>query len=638
MTEQEAYDPAVSTGPFATRIYDAQTVSIENQHDENDVDADKISYCTLELDFSVESILNRHLVGARQQQQDFVELLQPESIETDKLVHSVKELWDDERRRRSAKGESGPNDVVDADLTTPRQWDTKAPGEFTWKSEPVWRDKIDVRVATDLEDYHSLPGHSARVPDFATFVAESARIARVEKEREKEVRTTFAQVEALYPGRMALDEQERYEYGAWAVRKARDDEGNPFAASPSRAKGKGRTLDQVNLDEEALRAWIAQRKGGRPYAGRGKGPAEVDLDVDIKEESDDEGYPNLDPLQMTQAQRNEARGGLADSEEELEEEEEERERIEQEVTASDVEIVEFGVDAITAVEVEQMGELREEFEEFDGEVDMDDEVDGRPTKKQRIASPSVVSPIAPRSSNPFSSPTRSPRFKIAGPSTFAMEEDNSSVLDHRDDDAMYDGASVTSGSQDHSGSLAPTTIRTEMCFDDLPADAFDDYHSTPTPSPTLHQSAPSLVPLHLRSFIGSDPALELEQPAAESSESVTLSLSISSLVETPLPTPSGGSIDSRKRVTFAVSEDGDALPSSRTSVVRSSRSQSDASTASIRGDPALMGSVSSSNCEPDLLSSSLNHLSVQHSTPQARAGPSSRKKLLRLDRSSSDNS
>lgn len=62
------------------------------------------THTTLELDVLPHQILNRHRLQQRCLHQDFVELLYQPLHPEEKLVPAMRELWEDERRRRLAKG------------------------------------------------------------------------------------------------------------------------------------------------------------------------------------------------------------------------------------------------------------------------------------------------------------------------------------------------------------------------------------------------------------------------------------------------------------------------------------------------------------------------------------------------------
>lgn len=63
----------------------------------------KDTYTPLEIDILPHQILNRRRLTARHLHQDFTELLHKPLDPDEKLVPAVRELWEDERRRRAAK-------------------------------------------------------------------------------------------------------------------------------------------------------------------------------------------------------------------------------------------------------------------------------------------------------------------------------------------------------------------------------------------------------------------------------------------------------------------------------------------------------------------------------------------------------
>lgn len=64
----------------------------------------KDTFTPLEIDILPNQILNRRRLKPRALHQDFIELLHQPLDPNEKLVPAVAELWEDERRRRAAKG------------------------------------------------------------------------------------------------------------------------------------------------------------------------------------------------------------------------------------------------------------------------------------------------------------------------------------------------------------------------------------------------------------------------------------------------------------------------------------------------------------------------------------------------------
>lgn len=73
----------------------------------------KETFTSIEIDILPHQILNRQRLMPRLLHHDFIELLHKPSDPNEKLVPAVAELWEDERRRRAAKGLStGTNDMM----------------------------------------------------------------------------------------------------------------------------------------------------------------------------------------------------------------------------------------------------------------------------------------------------------------------------------------------------------------------------------------------------------------------------------------------------------------------------------------------------------------------------------------------
>ncbi|BGP52794.1 DNA polymerase zeta [Rhodotorula sphaerocarpa] len=214
----DEYNRPSCTGPYAFRTYTIATVPRARMHPPvDDGGPAKTSYMRLELDLPVSAILNRRRLTPRNLHHDFVELLHPERVERGRNVRSVRELWEDEQRRRSARGESGPVDIVDDE---PRAWDDRPEGAPIWKREPEFRAKVQARVDEDLAKYRERLGPKGRSkPDFSTYVEEKDRLFEGNQSFWLDrIRTAFEQVDAIYVERFIEDEAKNYPFGAWAVR------------------------------------------------------------------------------------------------------------------------------------------------------------------------------------------------------------------------------------------------------------------------------------------------------------------------------------------------------------------------------------------------------------------------------------
>jgi len=149
-------DPAVSPGsemllPSRLRRWTTATTAAHYLHPQT---LGPTSRTALELDVHVGAILNRLTIVPRELHHDFVELAQG-GLGTDrKLVDSLEELWEDERRRRRAAGKStaGENDLGKLSYGTRLGSADEVPGRSVgWGSEPRWWAEVDARIAQDRE-------------------------------------------------------------------------------------------------------------------------------------------------------------------------------------------------------------------------------------------------------------------------------------------------------------------------------------------------------------------------------------------------------------------------------------------------------------------------------------------------------
>lgn len=291
------------TGPYGTRVYTAETVPAEQQHDSS-TGPPKATYCALELDLPISSILNRRKQQPRDIHHDFVEWLQPDSIESGgKLVKSLKELWDDETRRRNARGEPGPPDVDGSAIhpdEPPREWDSRDERAPFWAAEPALRKKVTQRADASLREFWTKQGHA---PAFDTFVGDVAKMDGTQRGFLARLRTSFESTEGLFARTMEQDEASQYEYGAWAVRgigldvaRAADEKAGVGAArrDGNRDRARSSTVQpmlDVDVNEAVVQATQAalDRIDDEPGSGDGdaRGRGEEDEDEGIASDFDD---------------------------------------------------------------------------------------------------------------------------------------------------------------------------------------------------------------------------------------------------------------------------------------------------------------------------------------------------------------
>lgn len=238
-----------------------------------------MSYSALELDLPSSAILNRGSNPPRKIHHDFIEKLLPETVERGKLVRSVKELWDDERRRRTARGESGPYDLQD---TAPREFDTRDPKDPIWRSEGRLREKVEDRAHDDLKKYREQVGPRGKgAPEFGSYVEEQEKMQGRKTHWIDRIKTTFEQVDAIYISRFEQDERETYEFGAWAVKGI-------GTATREEEKAWEQEIN-VNMSRLLVTQSEEKRRKALERAEKAKnGSLEVDSDVERDPDEEDE--------------------------------------------------------------------------------------------------------------------------------------------------------------------------------------------------------------------------------------------------------------------------------------------------------------------------------------------------------------
>ncbi|KAA1065375.1 DNA polymerase zeta, variant 2 [Puccinia graminis f. sp. tritici] len=175
------------------------------------VDLAKSSYCPIELDCTVADIMNRHWVKERQLHQDFVEFLQQPIPEEEKLVQSVKELWEDERKRRQKRGQTGPEEVRETGPSSQRDYPRGEQPQ--WFMEPNFRTQIEELIRKkhrDLADQQDIEDPAEPEIAFKHFVKPESNLSKL-------IPTTFQAVDAIHVNKWIKDEQEDNPYGVWAI-------------------------------------------------------------------------------------------------------------------------------------------------------------------------------------------------------------------------------------------------------------------------------------------------------------------------------------------------------------------------------------------------------------------------------------
>lgn len=242
-----------------------------------------------------------------------MEYLQPELIKEGKLVKSLEELWKDEERRRAAQGLEPPEEIKD---TAPRLWDERDEKEPLWAVEPELRKKIEEVAAKSLQDFRTQVGVQ-KDPMFGTYVDDLAKMNKVERGFLSRIRTAFEQVEGLFEERLRLDEENQYEYGAWAVkglginvakeaeagdagRKARQQSAALYEVNDARLKATQAIIDKFKADG------MSDFSGGEESDDDGESVRAMSEGVDRDQDLDDDFDSDLDDEQENGAEGSES--------------------------------------------------------------------------------------------------------------------------------------------------------------------------------------------------------------------------------------------------------------------------------------------------------------------------------------------
>lgn len=177
----------------------------------------------LEVDVVAHQILNRHKLSARSVHHKLTIPAPPMS--SDPLVLSVRELWEDERHRRVARGLS-PTPPVPIDLSK----SSRGKGG-DWVAEARWWEELRAKIQREREDDQMMVESEARW--------------------EKWVMTTFESVEALWepkwrtwkPGRT-----EPKDLNVAPLLADVEEVENPFAQASQSESWTGRTAKIVGVD------------------------------------------------------------------------------------------------------------------------------------------------------------------------------------------------------------------------------------------------------------------------------------------------------------------------------------------------------------------------------------------------------
>jgi len=176
---------------------------------------------------------------------DFVELLKHPVSGDEKLVQSVKELWEDERKRRQKRGQTGPEEVRETGPASQRDYSR---GEQPpWFMESSFRTQIEElirnkhRSATREEKHHPVQPEIA----FQNFIKPESKLSQI-------IPTTFQAVDAIHISKWIKDEKEENPYGVWAIHGI----GTSFASKPDTKETSKQSADTAFSEEAELHLGI----------------------------------------------------------------------------------------------------------------------------------------------------------------------------------------------------------------------------------------------------------------------------------------------------------------------------------------------------------------------------------------------
>lgn len=306
-------------------IFTRSTIPPSMLYSKRDDSPPRISHSALEFDIHVSWILNRHLIKERNLHSDFTEFLNNPIPDDFKFVHSVRELWEDERRRRKMKGLDGPMEVSEnsaeellGGLTAgprslPKEPDSDA-RMYGIGSQPPWQrfNENNARFQELVEKdrlAYAASHPNAPIPAFETFARKEKKGGWMEK-----IQTAFQSVEALFEETLLKDEEEHNPFGAWAVRGigvAVSKADSKSVAGQAMDKGKSRApsedldvnpqylamlgtqagrarLAQMEDEEARVDAYVEKEGEDGNYDPLGEGPDEMNQPASDEEELDEQ--------------------------------------------------------------------------------------------------------------------------------------------------------------------------------------------------------------------------------------------------------------------------------------------------------------------------------------------------------------
>ena len=158
--------------------------TIPASHISDDDKVPRQSHCSLEVDVCAQDILNRLDIASRPLHHDFVECKHPINT-SEKLVHSMAELWRDETRRRRSRMGVAESSPFPPEALVSVSADPRNSQPDGWIHEEDYLQKI--KTIIDFEQNKS----GAKKLDFETFISKTFL--------EAQIKTSFESVGDLFP-------------------------------------------------------------------------------------------------------------------------------------------------------------------------------------------------------------------------------------------------------------------------------------------------------------------------------------------------------------------------------------------------------------------------------------------------------
>ena len=235
------------------------TLTIPSHMITSSKDKPRLSHCAIEIDLLSHHIRNRDTIKPRLLHHDFIERTTP-IPPTEKLVHSMAELWRDEERRRVMKGDT---QHVPSMYTSGSRHDQDDRGKGPWIHEAEMRAKLDelIRSERARSDFHVL--------QFDTFV-KPAKFQSL-------VQTALESVTDMFPPELPSSSQRRDDYVGinTSSGRLREDSGD----FPTAEVDHGRIFEMLNELETNPRG----SRSGEEYMAESpsESPSGVDFDGDL---------------------------------------------------------------------------------------------------------------------------------------------------------------------------------------------------------------------------------------------------------------------------------------------------------------------------------------------------------------------